>query len=287
MLLSRKLQLAELDLLIELDRICREYNIKYFLIGGTLIGAVRHEGFIPWDDDIDVGMLRGDYIRFREVCEQELKDEYYMHDWEKDGCSPLPFTKLRIRNTRVVEDIARNSAAEQEIFIDVFPFDAAPEQFLQQKRQQIRTVLLKKELLIRCGYKMSEHRRGMRKYLNRMLYRMLDLIFLPYTTEELREKYEKESLRYANKKTGLCVNLGGAYSYGREMKKTSCFETCIPALFEGQYFWIPKEYDRYLREIYGDYRKLPDKKDRVPRHNIKIDLGSYRIKNVRYQQEIK
>ena len=76
----RKLQLIELELLIEFDRICRKNNIRYTLTGGTLLGAVRHGGFIPWDDDADVSMLRREYEKFKKVCEIELDDKYYFQD---------------------------------------------------------------------------------------------------------------------------------------------------------------------------------------------------------------
>ena len=86
----RKVQLVQLEIAKEIDRICKKNNIKYFLIGGSLLGAIRHQGFIPWDDDLDVGMLRDDYEKFLKVAGDELQEKYKIIDWKSDGDYPHP-----------------------------------------------------------------------------------------------------------------------------------------------------------------------------------------------------
>ena len=102
----RKLQLTELDILIEIDKICKENNIQYFLIGGTLLGAVRHKGFIPWDDDIDVGMIRSDYEKFIDLClnKNVLGEKYFLHCNESDENYFIPFVKVKKNNTTFAEE---------------------------------------------------------------------------------------------------------------------------------------------------------------------------------------
>ena len=97
----KKLQKIELDILIEFDKICKKNNLRYVLVGGTLIGAIRHKGFIPWDDDIDVSMPRKDYNKFIKIQEKELNhNKYYFQSMETNDKFGLPFAKLRRKNGR-------------------------------------------------------------------------------------------------------------------------------------------------------------------------------------------
>lgn len=124
----RKLQLTELEILKKVDQVCRQYQINYFLIAGTLLGAVRHKGFIPWDDDIDIGMLRSDYEKFIDIClhKQALGKEYYLHCNESDEDYYLPFIKVKKNNTTFAEKCNENIDTHKGIFIDVFPYDNVP-----------------------------------------------------------------------------------------------------------------------------------------------------------------
>ncbi len=117
-----KVRLVQIELLDELDRISKKYNIKYQLFAGTLLGAVRHNGYIPWDDDIDVAMLREDYERFISVCEKELGADYFLQTPDLEG-SPYPFSKLRKNNTLFVEGNVEHIDIHHGVFIDVFPMD--------------------------------------------------------------------------------------------------------------------------------------------------------------------
>lgn len=282
---SRKLQLAQLDLLLELKEICEKNNINYFLIGGTLLGAVRHKGFIPWDDDIDVGMMRSDYEKFRKVCDSELSDDYKLYDWNIDKSSPLAFMKLKIKGTKLIEDIAINSQVNNEIFIDIFPYDMCPSGKLKKKIHATKILLYKKIMLIRCGYRMSENRKVLRKYLNKSLYKLLELMFARYSVDEIRKLYEKEEFRYNNDDTDCCVNLSGSYSYKTEMQNLEILKSFSELEFEKNKFSVPVLYDKYLRGVYGDYMELPPKAMQVPRHNIGVELGEYKIKNSVYKEE--
>ncbi len=125
--LIKEVQAIELEILLEVDRICREYEIPYFLDSGTLLGAVRHKGFIPWDDDIDIGMLRSDYERFLSIANRELGSEYFLQTYRTDG-APIMFAKVRKKGTTFVEFRLRNIPMEHGLFIDVFPYDFLPQE---------------------------------------------------------------------------------------------------------------------------------------------------------------
>ena len=120
----KKLQKIELELLIEFDRICNKHNLKYVLVGGTLIGAIRHKGFIPWDDDIDISMPRNDYNKFIEIQKKELNhNKYYFQSMETNKNFGLPFGKLRRKDSIYCESTCPIARNEQGIWIDIFPID--------------------------------------------------------------------------------------------------------------------------------------------------------------------
>ena len=128
----RTLQLIELKILLEIKRVCETNNIKYFLIGGTLLGAVRHNGFIPWDDDIDIGMMRDEYKRFLEVFPLSKGDEYTLETTETDSGHAYLYGKVRLSGTTFQEERNKNVLENQGIWVDVFPFDNIPNSRVKQ-----------------------------------------------------------------------------------------------------------------------------------------------------------
>lgn len=123
----RKLQLVELDILMELDRICRKHKIRYFLCGGTLLGAVRHGGFIPWDDDVDVGFFREDYERFCEMFQQEAdRSNYFLQTWKTDPHYRWNYGKIRRLGTEHIRTGQEHMKYRTGISIDIFPYDYLP-----------------------------------------------------------------------------------------------------------------------------------------------------------------
>ena len=128
----RKLQLIELELLVEFDRICRKNNIRYTLTGGTLLGAVRHGGFIPWDDDADVSMLRQEYEKFKKACEIELNKKYYFQDMQITQGYRWGYGKLRKKDTLFLREYQEHMPYSQGVFIDIFPRDGVPNSCISQ-----------------------------------------------------------------------------------------------------------------------------------------------------------
>ena len=124
--LLRKVQLTLLEIAVEIKRVCEENDIRYFLSDGTFLGAVRHQGFIPWDDDMDMGMLRADYEKFCRVAPKALKPEYCLESWNTDAGYGLPFAKVMKRNTVYLESKKTTKMREKGFYIDIFPFDNAP-----------------------------------------------------------------------------------------------------------------------------------------------------------------
>ena len=146
----RKVQLAQLEIGKEIKRVCDENGIKYFLDSGTLLGAIRHKGFIPWDDDMDMGMLREDYERFIEIAPKELKPEYFLQTWKTDKSYPYAFAKIRKKGTVFIEAVSQKTNAHNEIFVDVFPYDIYPDD------ETVRTKLTKKIMLLKYSLWMKD-----------------------------------------------------------------------------------------------------------------------------------
>src|SRR5699024_7471673 len=119
----KEVQKDQLDILIEFDRICKKNNIKYQLFAGTLLGAIRHKGFIPWDDDIDVCMLREDYEKFLNICNKDMKNEYFLQTYNSDTNYIMQFAKLRKNNTIFLERVTANCDIHHGVYIDIFPLD--------------------------------------------------------------------------------------------------------------------------------------------------------------------
>lgn len=267
---------AQLDLLLELRRICEAYKIKYFLIGGSLLGAVRHKGFIPWDDDIDVGMLRCDYDKFIFKCKDNLDKCYMLDDWYSDANSANPYLKIRIKRTQFVESVAEQSNMNNGIFIDIFPFDNCPNSLLLRKIQAYKSLFYRRLITYKTQLKSFN-----KQMLVKRLIKKAVMYFIKFLDKnKLKLLAESNFKRYNRRKTEYVVNMTGEYSYESETINRSYLEKLIKLEFEGYDFFVPENYDEYLRQIYGDYMKLPPPNNRISKHRIlKIDFGDYEIKS--------
>lgn len=266
---------AQIDLLNEVKRICQKNGIDYFLSEGTLIGAIRHNGFIPWDDDIDVAMLRENYDRFQEACKTDLDPDYVLLDWHTDPNSPLPFMKLKIKGTHYREEIMAKSDADDAIFIDIFPLDNVPESSKLRKKQKQRTNVIFKIILVRCGYDLAQG-----SFPKKLIYTTLNLLSRIRSVGSWKKAYEKAEMRYNSQKT-THVDLVFSRLHGR-FSQRRIVEDLSEHVFENGVYAVPRDYDTYLRRIYGDYMQLPPEDQQVGLHAVyQIDLGSYTIRSTK------
>lgn len=271
---TEQVKRAQMDLLAEVDRICRKHDLHYFLTGGTLLGAIRHNGFIPWDDDLDIAMMRPDYDRMLEIMKTELDPAYFVHDWHSDPASPHSFSKLKIRGTHYPEGLAQGSKMNDSIYIDIFPYDFAPDKPFTRKIQSIQLYLIKKFLLVRCGFDLSHGSRPKKLY-----YSFLKFLSYIRSVEGWKKRFQKVQRigKYPQSPFVLCTC--GVYAYRKELKPREFLEGYTTHAFEGGNFMIIEKYDAYLRSHYGDYMQLPPVEQRVGRHDvIGIDFGDYKIR---------
>lgn len=257
----KTVQKHALGALLEFDRICRANSINYALYGGTLLGAVRHQGFIPWDDDIDVVVMRSDYDKLIEICQQQLSPDYFWQSHEtEDGWYRL-YAKIRVNNTIFRELAHSDYNIHHGVYIDIFPLDTLPDSPTLRKKQYRQYKIWSAG--VSCKYINIQNKEGR----NKLLARAAKMAFFPFSLPFVYKKADKTAKHY-NGSDGSCV-MPFMSAYGtREIFPKSFYENTKDTLFEGHMLKIPTEYDRILRQIYGDYLQLPPEDKRVSRHRI-------------------
>ena len=246
----KRLHGAQLEIMDEIHRICRKHGIRYFLDSGTALGAVRHKGFIPWDDDVDIGMLRDDYERFLDVAGKELKERFFLQHKATEPRYQKYNAKLRLRGTFFPEE-GTEGYSQRGIFVDIYPFDYCG----NTREEAIRSVRRERKMLRFLRFRQTgESRRGLKA----LLYRVCGLV--PESSVEKR--YLRFCRRYRTGKFLTC------YSYRMLQSKDLVFprevlEGCEETAFEDRKYDIMSAWDAYLRIMYGDYMVLPKESDRV------------------------
>lgn len=252
---SAEIKKIELDLLLKFDEICKENNLTYWLCGGTLLGAIRHKGFIPWDDDIDVLMPRNDFDKLLELEEKQDKNNVEQIVSWKSGKSIYPFFKLINTNT-VVKERYLSDKYTTGIWIDIFPTDGMPDddKLIARKFKQIKfwkTILL-------TAY--SELGTGASWYAI-LAKRILVPICQRLNTKKICDKINAISSEFP---IDTSPYVGGfLWGYGPQEKMPKDFLETVYVEFEGHSFPAPKRWDYYLTQLYGDYMQLPPENKRI------------------------
>jgi len=243
----KKLQNVELELLVEMDRICRKYNILYSIDGGTLLGAIRHKGFIPWDDDADVIMNRKAYEKFVSVINKELDlGKFYFQDLNRTKGYRWGYGKLRRTNTEFIRLNQEHMPYEQGIFLDVFVCDNVPDNYILRCICNLHSFIFRKAFYSEVGKYTTSG-------ISKLIYKLLSLL----PEHKLKNIYTNY-VKFRNKKITSMVKCltfpacNKTYGY-----KRSWYEETIDIEFEGVMLRGCKDYDEYLTFLYGDYMKLP------------------------------
>ena len=262
----RQLQIVELNILKYVTEICNRERIKYFLLGGTFLGAVRHKGFIPWDDDIDIGMPRPDYDRFFDVCSKLLQDNYiYKNYW---AGNERTIYISRVEDKRIIL-IDRSAIKEKrrQAWIDIFPLDGMPNNILIRKMHQFH--LLYRRAMLKYSLFSTIVNQGLH---NRSLLEKL-LIWLGkitniekyLDTDKCMTKLDQAMRKYPYESAKYVVNFMGAYKF-KEMFPKAVYDDVDFYEFEDITLPAPRDYDLVLSQLYGDYMKLPPEDQRNEHH---------------------
>lgn len=262
----RKMQLIQLDMIAELDRVCRENNIKYSIFAGTLLGAVRHKGYIPWDDDADVVMLREDYEKFKRIANDKLNSEIcYFQDHDTDPEYRWGYGKLRRTGTKYVRVGQEHIKCKTGVFIDIFPLDDIPKSTLAQITNDFYCFCLRKILWSEVGkYSNSEGKFA------KLIYKALSKIS-PDSVYKKQKRMAAKSRNNNNNRVRILLfpSMGKLYKKNTPIKERygmpkEWFLNLSEYEFEGKKFFGTKDYDAILKYIYGDYMTPPPEDQRDP-----------------------
>lgn len=264
----RRVQLTLLDIAKEIKRVCEENDIRYFLYRGTFLGAVRHRGFIPWDDDMDFAMLREDYEKFCRIAPEKLGDRYAFQNWHCSKNFAQPFAKVRKRGTLYIE--AKSGLLEENgLYVDIYPLDFAPDTEEEKKALAKKLLHLFRLKLMQGHYKpwMEEDRILWKKRIGYLAYQGAALLV---GRKRLVTVYEN-AVRSVQESGTLYEQSALPVSYYFDRAH---YEETAMYPFEDTVFPGPKDYDAVLSSLYGDYMTLPPEDKRENRHQIgTLDFG--------------
>ncbi len=253
------MQNIELEMLRELDSICRKNQISYIIDGGTLLGAVRHGGFIPWDDDVDVRMLRKDYERFCKICETQLSQDYFLQTYQTDPGYRWGYARILKNGTIYKRKGQHKMTARNGIFIDIFPDDNLPDAWIPNKICTCLSWICRKILYSEVG---ALNKSNFCSWLGFQILNILPKEWGHKGMEYLSSKYQNMDTKRVR-----CFAWGSKQETKGFLKKWHMETTQIQ--FEGLTVWAPKDIHGFLTYSFGkDYMTLPPKEKREPRHTV-------------------
>lgn len=266
-----RLQKEELKVAKEFKRICELLGINYFLDYGSLLGAVRHQGFIPWDDDMDFGMMRSDYEKFIHEAPGLLDEKFFLQTYQSDAEYGAPYAKLRLNGTKFIEGSLVKNNAHKGIFIDIFPYDDVNPNGLMWKLCCIKLTYYRFVMRIKNRYT---------PWIDKKFNLVLFILYIPliicswfYNRNKLFDMYcnqvnkvKKNGCQYIFPQDGdIC---------GKVVLPKSFFNTYTSIKFEDTNFMVPTKYDGVLTHYYGNYMQLPPEDKRGSTHHlINVEFG--------------
>lgn len=264
----KKVWAVELGLLEQFQNICERNGLRYYAIGGTLLGAVRHKGYIPWDDDIDVGMPRADYDRFLEVCEKELAYPYRLVTPMNDACYRA---HAQIRNSETTGYPANDErlSCNKGIFIDVFPLDGVADSKAAFAVQMLQMKVLNR-ILVNFYYFDAVHPEPpfVKSLFHRAVCGMMKLLGV----KRVYACYDRIAARYSKKETKKVGEISILFDDTRYHWRREVFETSTELPFEFMKIAAPEGWEEFLTNTFGDYHKIPEnKKERALHTDMVFD----------------
>lgn len=258
----RRMQLLQAEMAAELDRVCRNNHINYTISCGTLLGAIRHKGFVPWDDDMDITMLREDYEKFKNHACEMNPSICFFQDHTTDPNYLWEYGKLRRTGTKFIRVGQEHIKCKTGVSIDVFPLDDVPKSIFGQMLQDLDCFILRKILYARVGVRNSNG------HLGKLAYSILNLIPEKYVHARVNGYAKKSSNNTSNRVRLLLFTSFGKLYYKnplpiRYSMPKKWFLERQEYEFEGYKFYGTKDYDAFLTYMYKDYMTLPpvDKRD--------------------------
>lgn len=277
----KKLQDKQLEILKEVHEVCKKLDIRYTLSSGSALGAVRHQGFIPWDDDIDIAMTRKDYDKFISSGSKIMRSKYFIQTYQTDPQYPHIFAKVRDNETTLIEKSTQNLSINHGVYIDIFPIDKVSNNKLLRiiDKYTLSFLNLVKFSTDKEYCKISKSKKS--RYIRLLIYpfaRIIGTQRLCKIEDRVRTKYNRNDLCKTTYADSGQVSPPHRLTDKRLMD-IDIFNKVREVLFENEKFYLIEEYDRYLNTTYGEYMKLPPVEKRISHHDIiSLDLDkSYKV----------
>jgi lipopolysaccharide cholinephosphotransferase len=264
------LRAIQLDMLREIDRICRKHQIQYFLSGGSMLGAVRHGGYIPWDDDIDVAFLREEFEKFKAVAPDELDSRFSYQSYTNQNGYHYFFDRITANDTYFASKYSDSYEMPKGISVDVFVYDAVPDSTAVQNLHWNR--LMNKRLFMNVRWKNEPRGEGT----SRMVSRLLLPVLRWRSMDAFSASYDKATRRYEQRSTNTVMPPATDHDHHPSMPR-EWFTEVVPCTFEGVDTFIPKGCDGFLKLWYGDdYMTMLPLSLQQPYHDYyRLDIGRY------------
>lgn len=276
--LVRKLQLAELEMAKKFVAFCDEHNLRYFMLGGTFLGAVRHKGFIPWDDDMDFGLLREDYDKFLQLSQKEQMPFEVQNYFTGSLEMRRYFTRIIDPSIKVYRSFAKIPETSN-IWVDVFPLDGMPNQWLLRKIWGYYLMWRRAALRFSIFSIMVNTQKPNRPPIEKLLVEVgkrlpVEKIF---KFDKEMKKLDKAARKYPSEKSNYLLNVLGMYKLNEVISK-DVFGDGAFYEFEGQKWRGPQKSNTFLTQIYGDYMTPPPESERNWHKVLSISEGDEGLK---------
>lgn len=251
----------------DIDKICRENGLRYYLHAGTLLGAINHKGFIPWDDDVDISLFREDYEKLLALITERMPDKYFVHTYKTDPAYPNNRAVLRVLGTHVIHHHENEHKTHNEVAVDLVPLDAVPNSRFVQKIQQGLIWILDAAVQIQQGYIVPQS-----------VFTRTIALFSKIDRIKLGTWIDKVSCMYNGKKTklvGLLSYTGknpytGVSGYYNDLLKREWYENPIDISFEDTVFMTISDPHLDLVHRYGEHYMDPyPEEKRITKHDVK------------------
>lgn len=276
----RDLQLKSLEILVYFKEFCQQHDLHFLLYGGSCIGAIRHKGFIPWDDDIDVVMFREDFERLGRLWEKYADTEKYVYCRSNEKINyKHPMASIRDIRTTYVTDYQKDLDIVHSVRLDIIALDGYPDSKIKR--------------IIQLGWAFVYHLFNREatssnhfRFIGKMASLILRIIRKPETRYKIWKYAERQMSKYEIKEdTKYLTDLQSVFRFMRLQYPKKYFHEAIYMEFEGHMMPVPKGYDGYLKMAFGDYMEYPPQKERVPKHDasyINLEEGYKKFKGIHY-----
>lgn len=271
---ARKFQVSQLLLLEYLDKVCRDNKLTYYLVFGSLVGAIRHEGYIPWDVDIDVAMFRRDYELLRKVLHEQPNPFLYYEHYENEKYHISPHALLRIKGTHVIfpnYSLVNHVPQNDGIYIDIFPIDNIIDPDVSEMKQVRKISLLRRLVYYKTALSFKKDHSILKK-IGKIAF---SILLSPIKYEYLNAKTDSIMQQYNNIETEYVGILTDPDDYRRQIYPRNIFGNGRECAFEGHRFLVPEKAEEFLSIRYGDYMQLPPENERWERIDNQIESVDY------------